>query len=215
MLKPADGAKPKIGLWLVTIRFQEGLLRLSPFRLAAASVVFSLAGAALADQPKIVLGRYESALRQMETGQCDQARQTLFPNGKGAEGEEVAISDIGDCYLRAAGKAQDPAEAQTKREIGAGWILRAANLGVREAQATAVRLYLDGKVFFVDPYEAGKWYLLWQTNRSQMQLGQVEFDVNLQKQLNVLGGDIWAEARARAGRWKPMASQAAAGSDAP
>jgi hypothetical protein len=164
---------------------------------------FALTGAALAETPKLVLGKYEGALKLMEQGQCDKARETIAPGGKMAAGDEVAISDIGDCYLGAAAKQKDPAEAQRMREIGAGWILHAADLGIREAQATAVKLYLDDKVFFADPYEAAKWYLIWENNRSQMQLGKVEFDANLSKQLNAFNADVWAEAKARAASWKP------------
>ena len=70
-----------------------------------------------------------------------------------------------------------------------------------------LKLYLDGKVFYPDPYEAGKWYLLWQNNRSQMQLGQVEFDPALSKQLNGYSADVWAEAKARAKSWKQTISE--------
>ncbi len=182
-------------------------MRLSLSRFAVFAVCLSFGGAALADQPKLVLGKYESALKLMDQGQCDKARELLFPGGKVAEGDEVAISDMGDCYLKAGAKATDQAEGQRLREIGAGWTLRAANIGLREAQATAVKIYLNGQVFFQDPYEAIKWYLLWQTNRSQMQLGQVEFDNNLAKQLNAFGPDIWAEGRARFTAWKPLTSK--------
>lgn len=193
---------------MVGDHLEEGVLRLSPLRLAVLAVGLSLGSTALAEQPKLVLGRYESALKLMDQGECDKAREMLFPGGRAVKGEEVAISDMGDCYLRSANKASDQAEAQRRRETGAGWILRAANLGVREAQVTAVKLYLNGQVFFTDPYEAVKWYLLWQNNSSQLQLGQVEFDKNMAKQLNAFGPDIWAEARARATAWTPTVSQA-------
>jgi hypothetical protein len=171
---------------------------------------FALSGAAFADQPKLVLGKYEGALKLMDQGQCDKARDQLAPGGKMAAGEEVAISDIGDCYLHAAAKEKDADAAQRMRETGAGWILHAADIGIREAQATAVKLYLDDKVFFTDPYEAVKWYLIWQNNRSQMQLGKVEFDANLSKQLSAYDPDVWAEGKARAALWKPRATSAEA-----
>lgn len=170
---------------------------------------FVFAGAASAEQPKIVLGKFEGALKLMDQGQCEKARDLLFPGGRMIQGDEVAISDMGDCYLRAAAKQPDPAEAQKQRETGAGWIIRAADMGVRDAQATAVKLYLDGKIFVVDPYEAGKWYLLWQANRSQMQLGQVEFDRDLAKQVNAYGNDVWIEARTRAQNWRQLTLKSA------
>lgn len=175
------------------------------FALSAALSAALFAGAVSAQQPKLVLGRYENGLKMMDQGQCDKAKETLFPSGVLFQGEEVTIADVGDCYLKAADKEPDAASQQKMRETGAGWILRAADLGVREAAATAVKLYLDGKIFAVDPYEAGKWYLLWQSNRSQMQLGQIEFDSALVKQMNAYGTDVWAEARARAKSWKPTA----------
>jgi len=168
---------------------------------ALSALVFGSVASAQSTQPKLILSKYEQALKLMDQGQCEKAKDLLFPAGRMFQGDEVSISDMGDCYLKAAPKQLDAATQQTWRETGAGWILRAADLNVREAQATAVRLYLDGKVFTVDPYEAGKWYLLWQANRSQMQLGQIEFDSGLTKQLNGYGSDVWAEARARAQHW--------------
>lgn len=181
-------------------------MRLPLFRSAVFFAAFAFAGTALADPaPKLILGKYESALKLMDQGQCDKAREMLAPGGKLTEGDEVAISDIGDCYLAAAPKQQSPAETQRMRETGAGWVLRAANMGIREAQATMVKLYLNGQIFFPDPYEAGKWYLLWQNNRANMQLGTVEFDPNWAKVLNGYGPDVWNEAKARAATWKPPA----------
>jgi len=115
----------------------------------------------------------------------------------------VQVTDLGSCYLRAANKLSDP-EAERSREIGAGWILIAANAGERRAQEEAVRLYLDGKVFMVDPYEAGKWYALWKANRTQLSFGQVEFDADLVKQMSGFTQEIWGEADARAKRWHPI-----------
>jgi len=178
-------------------------LRVSRLVLALSVLAFAGAASAQSTQPKLNLSKYESALKLMDQGQCEKAKDMLFPSAVMLQGDEVAISDIGDCYLKAAGKMQDAEAAQKSRETGAGWILRAAEIGVREAQSTAVKLYLDGKVFTVDPYEAGKWYLLWQANRSQMQLGQIEFDSALSKQINAYGNDVWAEARARAQAWRP------------
>lgn len=178
-------------------------MRVSRLAFAVILPALALAGAASAQTPKtqLVLGKYESALKLMDQGQCEKAQNMLFPGGHMVAGDEVAISDIGDCYLKAASHITDADAAQKSRETGAGWVLRAADMGVREAQATAVKLYLDGKVFVVDPYEAGKWYLLWQSNRSQLQLGQVEFDRDLSRQINAYGTDVWTESRNRAQHW--------------
>ncbi len=179
-------------------------MRVSRLVLALSALAVAGAASAQSTQPKLVLGKYESALKLMDQGQCDKAKDMLFPTGRLLQGDEVAFSDIGDCYLKSAAKMSDAEAAQKARETGAGWILRAADVGVREAQATAVKLYLDGKVFVPDPYEAGKWYLLWQANRSQMQLGQIEFDSSLVRQMNAYGNDVWTESRARAQSWRPV-----------
>jgi hypothetical protein len=179
------------------------VLRVSRLVLALSVLAFAGSASAQSTTPKLNLSKYESALKLMDQGQCEKAKDMLFPTAVMLQGDEVAISDIGDCYLKAAGKMQDADAAQKALETGAGWILRAADIGVREAQATAVKLYMDGKVFSVDPYEAGKWYLLWQANRSQMQLGQIEFDRDLVRQLNAYGNDVWTESRARAQAWRP------------
>ena len=173
-------------------------MRLSRTVFALAALAVASAASAQSTKPPLRLSKYESALKLMDQGQCEKAKDMLFPTATMVQGDEVAISDIGDCYLKAGTHMSDADAAQKLRETGAGWILRAADLGIREAQATAVKLYLDGKVFNVDPYEAGKWYLLWQANRSQMQLGQIEFDRELAKQINAYGNDVWTESRARA-----------------
>jgi len=172
-------------------------------RLVLVLLLASLAGAASAQSNKLQLGGYEQTLKLMEQGKCNEARDKLMPNGRPRTGEEMEINDLGNCYIRAAKKISDPEDAERSRETGVGWILFAANAGQREAAQDLVRLYLNGPVFFRDPYEAGKWYLLWEANHSQIRLGQIEFDRDLQKQVNALSPEEWAEARARLAKWKP------------
>jgi hypothetical protein len=179
---------------------------------ALAAALANWAATAVAQTPKLQLGGYETSLRLMEQGECGRAEDRLLPNGRAHEGDELIVADLGSCYLRAAAKMNDPEAADRSREIGAGWILTAANAGVRRAQEEAVRLYLDGKVFFFDPYEAGKWYTLWSNNHTQMQFGQIEFDADLLKLMNSsFSASQWTEARARAIKWRPvtLASQTA------
>ena len=177
-------------------------------RLVAPTLLAALmmSAGALADQPKLVLSPYEQALRYLETGDCEKGQKQLFPKGVIRVGEDVALTDVGECYITAAKKMTDEEAAQRSRETGAGWILLAANRGLRTAQEVAVRLYLDNKVFMIDPYEAGKWYVVWQQNRSQVQYGTVEFDAGLLKQMNSFTPGQWAEAKARAADWHPLTS---------
>jgi hypothetical protein len=193
---------------LRSVRLWEGRLRLSLSHGLFVVALFGWAsvGPAQAQQqaPKLQLGGYEQTLRLMDQGQCDKAQLKIMPDGLPHNGDEVSMSDLGDCYIRAANKVSDPATAQRMQETGAGWILMAANGGLRRAEEQAVKLYLDGKIFFVDPYEAGKWYTLWQENHSQIQFGRLEFDPDLQKQMDgLITPDQWQEAKARAAAWKP------------
>ena len=172
-------------------------------RLSVLLLATVFAAAAQAQTPKLQLGGYEQSLRMMEQGECAKAQNRLLPNGHAMAGDEVIMSDLGECYLRAAKKQPDPELAQRSREMGAGWILSAANAGVRSAQEVLVRLYLDGQVFFADPYEAAKWYGLWVANHTQMHYGQIDFDADLLKQINSFGQDILLEAHDRAAKWRP------------
>jgi len=172
-------------------------------RLSCLLFVSLIAGAAQAQTPKLMLGGYEQSLRMMEQGECAKAEDKLMPSGHAMAGDEVVMSDLGACYMRAAKKQKDPEQAERLRETGAGWILAAANAGERGAQQEAARLYLDGQVFFEDPYEASKWFALWTANHSQMHFGQIEFDPVLLKQINSFGQDVLAEARERAIAWRP------------
>jgi hypothetical protein len=220
MQKRAGPAKAKIGVIKGAIRDYgrrvlswRSVLRPILSRRLLPSLLFLLAAGAGAIEPtpKLVLGGYEQSLRLLEQGECEKAQERLAPDGRTAAGYEVALLDIGNCYRQAADKISDPDLAQRTRELGAGWVLFAANAGVRRAQEEAVRLYLDGQIFIADPYEAGKWFLLWSSNRSQMQLGQVEFDADLMKQINAsFTPEHWAEAKARAAKWRPVTSSTTA-----
>jgi hypothetical protein len=211
MQKPFCSAKVKMALpilsspIMVSVDHHGGaVVRLTPSRwiLSLLPALALLAGGAGAQTPKLQLGGYEQSLRLMEQGECARAQEKLMPNGRPAPGDEVAMSDLGSCYLRAAAKKTDAETADRWRETGAGLILIAANTGVRQAQEEMVRLYLDDKLFFRDPYEAAKWYSVWQANRSQMHFGQIEFDAALVKQMNSsFTPDQWAEGKARAERW--------------
>ncbi len=182
-------------------------MRLSWFFVLVILLLGAEGAHAQSNSTKLQLGGYEQSLRLMEQGQCGQAQEKMAPNGVTEPGAEVALSDIGNCYINAAKKIQDPEAAQRSREVGAGWILRAANMGVRRAAEEMVRLYLNGSVFMVDPYEAAKWYALWSANHSQMQLGQIEFDPDLMKQMtSSFTAEQWDEGKARAAKWRPIIS---------
>ena len=147
---------------------------------------------------------YETALGFMQKGDCDRAEQILGPILKDEPGNEVAQVDMGYCYLQKASNLADPAETRRLREIGTNWILLAANAGQRRAQQELATQYLEGGSLAVDHQEAGKWFLLWKSNHSNLQVAPSEFDEKLEKKLQGLLTEAeWDGARKRADKWQP------------
>ena len=64
---------------------------------ALALLAVPLALWAQATTPKLQLAGYEQALRLMEQGQCNRAKEMLLPGGRAQPGDEVALADIGGC----------------------------------------------------------------------------------------------------------------------
>lgn len=147
---------------------------------------------------------YERALGFMQKGDCEKAEQILGPISKDEPGNEVAQVDMGFCYLQKASMIPDPAESRRLREIGTTWILLAANAGQRRAQQELATQYLEGGSLAVDHQEAGKWFLLWKSNHSNLQVAPSEFDEKLEKKLKgILTEAEWDGARQRADKWQP------------
>jgi hypothetical protein len=151
---------------------------------------------------KVPLNSYESALRFKQLGNYPKAMELLEPLAKAGHGYEVAQYNLGECYLAVADTKPDPEEAKKSRLSGVGWIIRAAQAGLAPAQQELVRLSLLGGKFKVEPAEAGKWYLVWKRNPTRTQLGVVDLDPSVLRQLNTtLTTADWTEANARADAW--------------
>ena len=147
---------------------------------------------------------YEGAMRLMSQGNYTDALKVLKAIANQVPDSEVALLQIGHCYIKMAKSATTAEAAQRNIDIGTGWILEAATVGLRDAQEELVQLYLDGKFFFSDPAEAGKWYLIWKDNRSDVAFGIGEFNRTLEKRLKLaLNEDDWREARDRVKEWEP------------
>jgi hypothetical protein len=167
----------------------------------------SSAGKEDKDKPKdeVPLNAYETALKFVQKGDCARAREILDQIILQGPGSEVALLDIGYCYLQKASRPAGAEEARQIRETGVGWVLRAGNAGLRRAEEELVRQYLEGDVFLPDPTEAAKWYLLWKANRNSFQITPPEFDEKLEQKLqSSLSQADWTVARQRAIAWRPV-----------
>jgi hypothetical protein len=157
-----------------------------------------------ADRSHQNLNAYETALKLEDAGQFAEALPIFRAIAAQGVGNEIAQLETGHCYIGLARTKSDPTEARLLTETGVGWILIAGEAGLRAAQAELVGLYLDGKVFIADPVEAGKWYLLWKSNRTGLQIGQIEFDPQLGSRLRAtLTSADWDAARERTTDWIP------------
>jgi TPR repeat protein len=147
---------------------------------------------------------YEKALLVKAKDGCPAAIPLLEPLAALGRGHEMAQFQLGACYLETA-RAQPAERVDEKRALGAGWILKAANSEVPDAQETAVRLYLDGIGIAADPAEAGKWFLLLQRNPRRTMFGPTAMDADLEKRLRRdLSDANWGQARIRADQWQPV-----------
>ena len=157
------------------------------------------------EEPDAPLTNYERALKLIQKKLCERAQEVLDPMIKQGVGSEVALLDIGTCYMQEALDTSNADEARRLRETGVGWVLRAGNAGLRRAEEELVRQYIDGEVFLTNPVEAGKWYLLWKANRSGYAITPPEFDEKLEQKLqSMLTTADWVSARDRALAWRPV-----------
>ena len=156
-------------------------------------------------QKAVPLSTYETALKYLQKNDCERGQEILQPMIKEGAGNEVALLDIGYCYVQKASQTSDPAAAASLRKIGVDWILRAANAGQRRGQQELARQYLEGGVFAPDPKEAGKWFLIWKSNRGAFQVDPTASDQDLERKLqSTLTAADWEVARARAEAWHPV-----------
>ncbi|MBV8976936.1 MAG: hypothetical protein JO261_07865 [Alphaproteobacteria bacterium] len=137
-------------------------------------------------------------------GKCDEAVPMLQPIALRGAGHEIAQLDLGLCLFDLARTAKEPADAKTKRQEGAAWVLRAANAGFAKAQAMAVVLYLDGTGVDADPVEAEKWAILYHRNGMRLGIGLPDTAPALRQRLDAaLDDKKQDEAEARARAWTP------------
>lgn len=135
-------------------------------------------------------------------GKCDEAIPILR---RLSEDDDIAEYNLGLCLVDVGTTGNNPV---LKKE-GAQWVVRAANHGLPNAQASLVTIYLDGKGVEKDPIEAGKWSLLYRENGTRLAIGLPNISSALQARLDgVLTAQSWMEAQSRASQWTPLSQRA-------
>lgn len=157
----------------------------------------------------------QSSTDPQSSDDSESTAENLWQNGKckeaipifrrfAARGADYAISQdhLGLCLFNIANSVPDAAQAVGLRREAAQYIVESANNGFPNAQLQAVTIYLDGYGVAVDPVEAGKWSLIYQSNSMRYAIGLPDISDQLQARLdNALTGKRWDEARARASDW--------------
>jgi TPR repeat protein len=134
-------------------------------------------------------------------GKCDEAVPILR---RLSDNDDIAQYNLGLCLIALGKKEQDAARSAGLEREGAQWILRAANQGLPNAQASLVSVYLDGSGVAADPVEAAKWSLLYQENGTRLALGLPDIPDAVETRLDgTVDATSWAAARKRAAAWTP------------
>jgi hypothetical protein len=139
-------------------------------------------------------------------GKCDEAIPILRQLAAYGDGYELAQYNLGLCLLDTGKAAPDAVRAASLKAEAATFILKAANHNLPKAQASLAAMYLDGDGVARDPIEAGKWALIYRGNGARTALALPNISADLQARLDGVLTDVtWAEARARADAWTPVA----------
>jgi hypothetical protein len=138
-------------------------------------------------------------------GRCDIAINIYRALINQGTGYELSEFNMGVCLQQLAAKATDPATAAAQRQEAAGWMLKAANKGLPNAQNGLISVYLDGVGVPANPVEAGKWSLLYHGNSARRLYGLPDVAPALQARLDAAldPGNGWAQAQAKADAWSP------------
>jgi hypothetical protein len=137
-------------------------------------------------------------------GRCDRAIPIFRRLANNGAGFEIAQYNLGLCLFDISKAEPDAAHAASLKQEAAANIIAAADRGLPKAQASLVRLYLDGNGVERDPVQAGMWALIYHGNGARMALGLPNIPAALQAQLDsLLNEQAWQQAQARADAWTP------------
>jgi hypothetical protein len=139
-------------------------------------------------------------------GKCNEAIPILRHLVALGDGYELAQYNLGLCLFDTSKTAANAQQAASLQQEAAGLILKAANHNLPKAQASLAAMYLDGDGVARDPIAAGTWALIYRANGARLALALPNISADLQARLDgVLTDTTWAEARARADAWAPVA----------
>lgn len=140
-----------------------------------------------------------------QDGKCQQAIPIFRALAAQGYGYELSQYYLGLCLLEISKAQMDAQRATSLKHEGAGWIIKAANSGLPNAEQSLATIYLDGDGVDSDFVEAGKWSLIYHTDGQRLALGLPDISPSLQARLNsVLTEKAWAEAQSRASAWSPV-----------
>lgn len=152
----------------------------------------------------------DAASRAIElrlSGKCEQAVPILRHVVNRGGDTQISQFNLGMCLIDLADAEHDAQRSAPMRIEAAQWILSSANAGFPQAQAEAVKVYLDGTGVATDPVEAKKWELLYKRNVNRTLFGLPGLPDDLTQRLDVaMKGQNRAEARTRADNWTKTAS---------
>ncbi len=139
-------------------------------------------------------------------GKCQLAIPIFRALAAQGYGYELSQYYLGLCLFDVSKAEPDAQRAMSLKHEAAGWIIKAANSDLPNAENSLVAMYLDGDGVTGDPVEAGKWSLIYHANGQRLALGLPDISPALQARLNsLLSEKTWAEAQARASAWSPLA----------
>lgn len=105
-------------------------------------------------------GEYWTPFELANAGRCDEAMDDLQVLANRGRGYENAQHALGLCKIQLGQEAE-----------GRGWIERAAQAGLADAQASHLRGYLSSGTDYHPHHIAAKWLYLYQTNPLRLAIG--------------------------------------------
>jgi TPR repeat protein len=140
-----------------------------------------------------------------QDGKCQQAIPIFRALAAQGYGYELSQYYLGLCLLDVSKAQTDAQRATSLKHEAAGWIIKAANSGLPNAEKSLVAIYLNGDGVNTDSVEAGKWSLIYHTDGQRLALGLPDISPDLQARLNsLLTEKTWVEAQSRASAWSPV-----------
>lgn len=167
--------------------------------------------------PSYYSAPYWEGFKLKQEGKCDEALEKLLPIARQGHGFEDAQLATGLCMLRVAGLKISTTPETPPQNImddvtfkkGFNWILKAANAGNFQAQASLVSLYADNLVPEANMRNSNvigaMWAHLYLTNPLRLQIGAPLIEEKQLKNLeNKMTKNQWLSGKELARNWIPV-----------